>query len=49
MRHIARPAGVHHFEGIPRCRHPLQRSEPGAGLDNRMQAVLPVANAALVV
>jgi len=46
---IARPAGVHHVEGILADATRYNGANRDAGLDDRVQAILPVANAALVV
>ena len=46
---IARPAGAHHVEGILADTTRYNGATRDASLDNRVQAVLPVAHAALVV
>ena len=46
---IARPASVHHVKGIFADASRYNRANRNARLDDRVQAILPVANAALVV
>jgi hypothetical protein len=46
---IARPPGVHYIEGIVADAARHNGANGDAGLDDRVQTILPVANAALVV
>jgi len=46
---IARPPGVHYIEGIVADATRYNGANRDAGFDDRVQAILPVANAAFVV
>jgi hypothetical protein len=46
---IARPACIHHAEGILADATRYNGANRDASLDDRVQAVLPVPNAALVI